>query len=119
MLGAEVEDYPFIGPYGAEEENANGTHLRELCEKFRMVAVNTTQSQPSGKTWFGGKGYSSRVDYILVSEDRIGASDRAILSHEMHRRLKTLVGLDVRDHVPLCWDFQYAPWTQSDEEAKG
>ena len=87
----------------------------QIEKKTRMVAVNTTQYLPSGKAWFGGQGCSSRVDYILVSDDRTGDNDKAILSHEMHSRLKTMVGLEAKDHVPLFWDFQHAPWEKAAE----
>ena len=104
------DDYPHIGPCGAEPENYNGTLLREAAERHDLVAVNTFDSRASGKTWYGGKGGATRVDYILMDRSSVRMDDKVILGREMHRRLRTLVSLEVMDHVPLCLHFQYRPW---------
>ena len=52
----QADDYYLVGPYGAEEENHNGTLMREFLEMEDMIAVNTTRPGASGKTWYGGNG---------------------------------------------------------------
>ena len=109
--GQQYEDeYVHVGEYGMETENDNGTLFREYLEVNDMVAVNTRQKGSAGKTWFGGKGCSTRVDYIAVSTSVYKETDRVIVSHEKHRRLRCLVGLEVFDHVPMCYQFKLSPW---------
>ena len=67
------DDYPHIGSYGAEEENYNGTQMREAAETNDLVVLNTWDPKACGKTWYGGKDCSSRVDYILT--DSYGLSE--------------------------------------------
>ena len=40
----------------------------------------------------------------------VRSDDKIFLGREMHRRLRTLVSLEIIDHVPLCLHFQYRPW---------
>ena len=115
MLEGWGRDYVHIGDHGAETENINGKLMREFLEKTNMVAVNTKFREASGKTWYGGKGGATRVDYILVDETNIHDGDRALLSRELHRRLRTMIGLEVNDHVPICWQFRYEAWHSPQE----
>ena len=117
LMGVQDDqDYIHIGAFGSEQENQSGTYLKEFLEKSEMAAVNTRDWRSAGKTWFGGNGRSSRVDYILVDVSKIQPGDRCIRSPEMHRRLRTLVDREVNDHVPLCWQFQYfqGTWKRRD-----
>ena len=95
------EDYPHVGPHGVEQENYNGTLLREAAERLDLVAINTFDPTACGKTWYGGKGGATRVDYILMDRTSVRADDKIFLGHEMHRRLRTLASLGITDHVPL------------------
>ena len=98
-----AEEYFFVGAHGAEKENHNGTLMREFLEHENMVAVSTRVPNASGKTWFGGNGGATRVDYILVDQAMTCGVWEVWLSREIHRRLRTLVGLEVIDHVPIGW----------------
>ena len=80
-----------------EVENHNGTLMREFLERDNMVAVNTTSPRASGKTWHGGRKAATRGDYVLVDAARIHQGDYAVLGRELHRRLRTLVGLEIMD----------------------
>ena len=84
--------------------------MREFLERENMVAVNTMHPGASGKTWYGGRKAATRVDYVLVDTTRIHPDDHAVLGRELHRRLRTLVSLEVMDHVPVAWNFTYAAW---------
>ena len=95
------EEAGHIGPYGAEEENYNGTLLREAAALHDWTVLNTWDPTASGKTWYGGKQCSTRVDYILTDIMGSHVSDQIIRSPGMHRRLRTLASLEVNDHVPL------------------
>ena len=84
-----------------------------------MVAVNTTSPRASGKTWYGGRKAATRVDYVLVESTRINHGDYAVLGRELHRRLRTLVGLEVMDHLPVAWNFAYTSWDAVKTRAQG
>ena len=108
---ARHEDYYPIGEFGAETENANGTLMREFLGHTNMIAANTTDPMASGKTWYGGKGGATRVDYILIDQESTQGAWKVWRSTEMHRRLRTLVGLEVMDHVPMGWRGRLPRWT--------
>ena len=105
-----AEDYPHVGPWGAEEENYNGQLMREFLEQNELMALNTWAERASGKTWRGGRGAATRVDYIMTEVGQMRPGDKVELLHDMHRILRCLAGLEVNDHTPLQWTFRYIKW---------
>ena len=106
-LERSEEDYIHIGPHGPEVENTNGTIMREFLERENMVATNTKCPMACGKTWSGGKGATTRVDYIIVDAPRLHVEDKIMLSSTFRRKLRTMACLEVNDHVPLGGKFRY------------
>ena len=93
--------------------------MREAAERLDPVALNTFEPRAAGQTWYGGKGGATRVDYILMDRTSTRDYDAIFLGHEMHRRLRTLVSLEITDHVPLCLHFQYRPWKPPPTRSEG
>ena len=80
---AQVGDIesPAIGNHAADEETANGTSLRELCDSFRLALPTTLcgqdgtarQADPDAHTWVAPNGAKYRIDYILVPQPCLDA----------------------------------------------
>ena len=99
-VGSQPVDH-VVGICGAEQENANGTWLREFCQDHALAITNTmfegqskTWCQPDGKAWW-------RLDYVCIS--------KAFLHAVLHAEAKRDV--DIRtterfDHVPVVCELQ-------------
>ena len=103
-----LESTPTLG--NMEQENANGTLRREFLETTNMCAVNTKKPMASGKTWTGGNGGATRVDYIVVPVKHYKQEDQVLVSCELRRRLRLAAGLEINDHIPVLYSFHYEPW---------
>ena len=106
-------DYPYIGPYGMEEENANGELMREFLEQQNMLALNTWDVRASGKTWTVGKSSKTRVDYILQTMNEYDERAKVCLAPAMRKMLRAAAGLEDGDHIPLRFCFRMKPWTNT------
>ena len=111
--GTRNDDYPYIGPLGAEEENPSGEILREFLEQEDMIALNTWEPEASGITWQGGRNASTRVDYILQTRTDKEKHTRNSRVPEMRRRLRAMAGLEDNDHIPLRLHFRLRPWKEA------
>ena len=54
-----------------------------------------------GKTWTGGNGGATRVDYIIVPVQHYSQEDHVLVSYELRNRLRIAAGLEINDHVPV------------------
>ena len=57
------------------------------------------------------KNATSRVDFVIIDRQYYRDEDYPILSKELHKRLRLLTGLEVKDHLPLAWTFRHYAWT--------
>ena len=86
--------------------------MREFLEQEDMVALNTWEPAASGFTWQGGKGASTRVDYILQTRLRCDTNTRVSRVPEMRKRLRAMAGLEDNDHIPLRLQLRLRPWKE-------
>ena len=54
-----------------------------------------------------------------MESTRIHQGDYAVLGRELHRRLRTLISLEVMDHLPVAWTFTYSSWDATKARAQG
>ena len=59
-----------IGHHASEDESPAGTLLRELCDEFQLVipATHELYHQGPSHTYTNPRGFSSRIDYCIVSD---------------------------------------------------
>ena len=103
-------DYVHIGDKRPDEENKNGTLMREYLERTGMEAFNTWDPEACGHTWTGGKGATSRVDYMLQDVSFRDSTVSIHVAREFRRTLRGLVALEDNDHFPLRLRVRLKPW---------
>ena len=102
------------GTAGAQLENRNTNLFKRLLSDCELQAVNTIDTRGSGVTWSGGRGKTSRVDYLLLPTTRhvyidLVKVDYRGLSLQLAQTLHWL------DHAPLFCLFWTMCWFEAEE----
>ena len=97
----EDREYKWIGEEKAEDENENGTLLREFAERNRLIITNTWNYEGSGWTWKNNTKWG-RVDYVLVSENLWRGTNEPVKRgiQEAHR-INEGLWWKMQDHIPI------------------
>jgi exonuclease III len=101
-IKAELTKYA-VGNYNQEFQNYNGQQFSELCQRQRLVLVNTFRQEGAGPTWFH-PGRATRIDYIAIPAGLLSCVSACRPWYRTGQRIQASSAMRLMDHVPLVMD---------------